>query len=286
MKPKIKVDLFTFRDVRGSESLTELGRIWDRYPELVPEVVDQRDPPRKRYGSVAEAFAEVQGLLDPVKGQYRMLCRFGPGGADDLTMFGELEPDLGWRRPFKLKTPSGWRKGESLPGPSSVKVSWDLDLLPSGVDQVVDLFVEAAQHLEAYVGSVYTRAQLPSRDYAHFGDRQGVHSLPVPGWVNLYGPAFVEFFGGVSVFDGVGVRRELLDTGAVVVWLTDEPLPVDPGTLRPFDVSWIVPLVDAIGRDRFVSGDHADAFEWIEAEGVKLPRIAEHQAFTTPWEGA
>jgi len=69
-------------------------------------------------------------------------------------------------------------------------------------------------------------------------------------WVNYFGPGYVERW-GLDRLMAIGVRSVVRPSGAVAIWATEMPLPVDATCLRLADYPFKASFYEALGRRTF-----------------------------------
>jgi hypothetical protein len=95
--------------------------------------------------------------------------------------------------------------------------------------------------------------------------------LPDVGWLNWFGPAFVELWGD-DVVNRLGVRAEQGANGGLAVWATETPFVLNPAAQRMTDYAWKRPFYDRLGWDA-VLHEH-----WLDpGAGVRVPDYRAHR---------
>jgi hypothetical protein len=239
---ELLVDLTSFAPAPDQDRLAAIGRAFDADPRLRPERMDTRDPVRQQVSGAERFLADV-----PDGGRVRhvgFLRRASPAYSGDL----ETGPN-----PLKADLPRRLTLG-------TADFAWLDD-----PDQVV-AFGELVVHLADAVDAAYgfaTHSRMPGQQRVELlrGPERGLPAVRPPTaytdqfalrdvyWLNVFGPAFVERFG--DRLDSLGVRRDRLSNGGLVVWATPTPFVYDE-SLSYLDYPWKQPFYQALGREAFV----------------------------------
>ena len=91
-------------------------------------------------------------------------------------------------------------------------------------------------------------------------------------WVNYFGPAYVERW-GLERLQAMGIRSVARPTGAVAVWATELPPPVDPTCRMLGDYPFKASFYEALGRRTFT----LESLDLPE-RGEVVPTLHEHRA--------
>ena len=91
-------------------------------------------------------------------------------------------------------------------------------------------------------------------------------------WVNYFGPAYVERW-GLERLQAMGIRSEVRPTGAVAIWATEMPPPVDPTCRLLGDYPFKASFYEALGRRTFT----LESLDLPE-RGEVVPTLHEHRS--------
>jgi hypothetical protein len=260
----LEFDLYSYADLRRPGVLAGLGRAFDADPRLRPDRMDVRDPIRNRIASAA-------GYLDDAVATI---------ANEDILFERRREPHLAG----ELSAPS-YRLSDRRESPhrlfagtSDSDADWFRDTAHS--EAFAALFVRLAGAFEGSYGfaSDHQMWRQQAGEFARArrrgefapqtpGPQSDAHSVRDVYWLNYYGPAYLELWGGR--LDGLGVRREATPNGGLVVWATETPFEFrdDAGSFEAYP--WKKPWYEALGRESFVN---ARATSWEK----RVPNRADH----------
>ncbi len=245
---RLELELCSFADLGRPGALARLGRALDSEVRLEIGRMDTHESLRNMVAS-AEAY----------------LSDAAPALADADVLFE--------RRAFprfsgELSAPS-YRSGEPPEQPHRLRAEmaegdrdWLLD------DENLDAFGGWFAGLAAAFDASYGYAadhQMAHQQAGEFGRlRRSGHFAPLPPgpesdrhslrdvyWLNYFGPAYVERWGGR--LSGPGVRSVPTANGGIVIWATPTPFVYREDVASFMDYDWKRPFYDALGRDAFVN---------------------------------
>lgn len=255
--PELALEVESVTDMDLDRAAT-VGRAFDADPELRPVRVGG-DPARIKVDGSLEDLIRRTGLpIDwlTVRTNSRregfdgggLVLHPGRGGFS-----GTMQPDGTWQF---LLVPHRAQADFLRP--------W-LDRAEDRLDRVAGLFAQLCDAMDACYGiaTVLPRARgLPPSD-VELGD---------VGWLNFFGPAFVERWPRLADPSLAGRRTE---NGGVIIRIADSPWTIDADAKRA--------VMDVIGHEAFAEGPLP-----IRERGVRVPSYEDHMRFSPgtdemPW---
>ena len=239
----LTVDLYSFAAPPDRAALAALGGAFDADPALRPERMDTGDPIRVK---IESATAWLTSLADgelPRRAAFQRRSAPQYVGDAELAVNPQLEDAP--RRLWFGSASSAWleRPGNAVAfGELVVRLA---DAYGAAYGFAGDLRM-AAQQRRDFLRAAADGTGTASPPTA-FTDRFALRDVH---WINVYGPAFVERFG--ARLDALGVRRDRLRNGGVVIWAVELPDVYDEAIASHRDYPWKQPFYDALGPGAFL----------------------------------
>jgi hypothetical protein len=245
---RLELDLYSFADLRRPRVLARVGRAFDEDPRLRPERIDVREPVRNTVASAEAYLSDAAHFL--ANGDILFERRRDPNLAGELSApsYHQDEPA---DSPHRLHSDTG--DGDE---------AWFRDA--ANLEAFARLFVRLAGAFDGSYGFVadhqmarqqageFVRTRMAKRFApAPPGPESDLHSVRDVYWLNYFGPAYVELWGGR--LSGLGFRQEQTANGGVVVWATETPFVFDDAIGSVTEYQWKKPFYDALGMETFVN---------------------------------
>jgi len=254
------LDVQSIADLRSSTALGAIGRELDADPNLRMQRFGTDDPPRTPIQSAEAALRDWRPAAKDERGHWWFfLSRGGEPRGRASIIITTLDPT----KALYAHTAS-----------ATYSASW-FDS-PDRLDEIASLL----RRLAEATGAFYGRAALGAIYDQHNLKLDGLppldHEREIPDvyWLNYFGPGYVEFFG--ARLQRIGVRRVRTENGGLLVWATETPFVLEPGS-RIADYEFKQPFYEALGRDAFRSEDQLRG-----APGEHVPMFDVHRRHASP----
>lgn len=271
MTENLHAEILSVAPLGTAERLAALGRTLDAVPELAPEKMGPRDPPRTRITSVEEQLVAWAPTIRPGDYYNQFMVRSRPHVGGLLWITGDI-----WNFP-----PIAPHKLEL-----DIEETWFEE--PQRAERLArfaDEFRHACESMDALWGGVeLTSLRRQRNELVRAAQAAGTLVLPgIPGtgwdvrehalwdlpWLLYLGPAFVARW--TERLGGLGVRSEPTANGGLVIQTTDHPF-VQPLATSMLDYAWKRPIHEALPPGAIVHE------RWVDpGRGVAVPSYEEHR---------
>jgi hypothetical protein len=272
MTENVHLDILSVAPLGSAERLAAIGRTLDAEPELAPEKMGPRDPPRTRITSVEAQLVAWAPTIRPGDYYNQFMIRRRPHVGGLLWITGDI-----WNfppiAPHQLQL--------------DVEESWfDEPERAARLGRFADLFRRLCESMDALWGGVeLTSLRRQRNELVRAAQAAGTLVLPgLPGtgwdvrehalwdlpWLLYLGPAFVERWAGR--LGGLGVRQTATANGGVVIATTADPFVLQPLAGSMLDYAWKRPFHEALPDGAIVHDRWSDP-----GRGVAVPSYEEHR---------
>lgn len=274
MTENVHIEILSVASLQTAERLAALGRTLDAVPDLAPEKMGPRDPPRTRITSVEQQLIEWAPKIRPGDYFNQFMVRTKPHASGLLWVTGDI-----WAYP-----PIAPHKLEL-----DVDETWFAEPdRAARLDVFADLFRRACESMDAlWGGAELTSLRRQRNDFVRAAQVAGTLAFPRIGtgwdvrehalldipWLLYLGPAFVARWG--DRLADLGVRRDPTANGGLVIWSTPHPFVFEPLARGMLDYAWKRPFHEALGAAAIVHESWRDP-----GRGVAVPTYEEHRRAT------
>jgi hypothetical protein len=274
MSENIDFQILSVADIQSTDGLAAIGRVLDGYPDLAPNRMGHRDPPRTRVTSVEAQLVDWSPAIHPGDyfNQFMVRVKEPPRTHGLLWVTGDI-----WNFP-----PIGPHRFDF-----GVEEDW-LDR-PERRDAFAELFLRECEAFDGFWGLAGMTSTWRQR-YALVARAENDRTLVIPGilgdgwdmrehavwdisWLNYFGPAFVDHWGRERLA-GLGVRQEPTTNGGVVIWATPTPFVYDSTVTSLSGYPWKQRFYEALGWDALLHDRWRDP-----GAGVAVPDYHAHRQF-------
>jgi hypothetical protein len=253
----ILLEVWSIADLRSRSGLARIGRALDADPELRPERLAPRDPPRTPIASAAAAFAEWRPAARDASHDWYFFAnrKTEPRGRVTVQIAAPM-PERVALHSVTCAYPTAWFE----PAERVEKLVRFFGRLVEATSAFYGRAARGAMYDQRNLLIQLAQGQLEARLFPDF-ERE----VPDVYWLNYFGPAYLEHWG--ARLDGVGARRDEA-AGGVIIWATERPSAVEK-VAAITDYPFKEPFYRALGRDTFMSerqrpgapGQHVPTFD-------------------------
>lgn len=258
----------TYLDLRVPGALTALGEVLDEMTGV--EVVDSAPTPKRTVPSAVEGLATYGPELVP---------------GDTVTVGLQRWSPTAWWGQAKLATVTAFRRcpvGRPEEMVRSPQRPSELELhLPrsvwgdgAGLERLGELLLALADRLDGAWGKVVWTPI----DFQHPSYGELDCSVADIGWLNLFGPAYVQHWGGFRNLADLGLYQQRTANGGLLVWTTEDPYVLEPKVRDPRGYAWKQDLIERMGEQAFFPGGDYGEFVPDEREQRAHARQVEDEA--------
>ncbi len=272
MTENLHLDILSVAPLGSAERLAAIGRTLDAVPELAPEKMGPRDPPRTRVSSVADHLVAWAPVIRPGDYYNQFMVRSRPRVGGLLWITGDI-----WGFPpvaphqLQLDVDEAW---------------FDEPARSERLARFADLFVRLCESMDALWGGVELTSLRRQRN-EFVRSAQGAGTLVLPGmpgsgwdvrehalwdlpWLLFLGPAFVDRW--APRLDGLGAWRRATANGGLVIAATDHPFVFQSAATSMLDYAWKRPFHEALPPGAIVHERWTDP-----GLGVAVPSYEDHR---------
>lgn len=272
MTENLHLDILSVAPLGSAERLAAIGRTLDAVPELAPEKMGPRDPPRTKVTSVEDQLAGWAPAIRPGDYYNQFLVRSRPHVGGLLWITGDI-----WNfppiAPHQLQL--------------DIEETWfDEPERAERLARFALLFRRLCESMDALWGGVeLTSLRRQRNDFVRVAQAAGTLVLPgTPGtgwdvrehalwdvpWLVFLGPAFVERWS--ERIEDLGVWRERTVNGGVVIASTPDPFTFQPLARSMLDYAWKRPFHEALPGGAIVGDRWTDP-----GRGIAVPSYEDHR---------
>jgi len=244
---RLEFELCSFADLRAPGVLTRLGRALDSEPLLKLDRMDTHEPVRNMIASAEAYLSDGHELIAGREVLFERRRFPKLSGELSAPSYDDGTPEQQHR--FHAEIADGDRDW--------LLEAENLDRFAAWFGRVADGFEAcygyAADHQMAHQQAGEFGRLRRERRWAPLppGPESDMHSVRDVYWLNYFGPAYVEMWGGR--IGGLGARRDATPNGGLVVWAIETPFVYEEGIGSFMDYAWKKPFYDALGLDTFVN---------------------------------